>query len=69
MPNQGSGYKNVLLYSLSCNGTASYTYPTAFTYTPQILSQSLTALVTSISTTSVTFTGTGTSGWIELNGY
>jgi hypothetical protein len=68
-PNQGASYKNVIIYCNALTGTASYTFPTAFSYTPQILSQSLGAVVTTISTTGCTLTGSSTTGFIELNGF
>ena len=68
-PFQASNYKNIIIYLNSLNGTASYTFPVAFTNTPQILSQSLTAKVTALSTIAVTITGTTDSGFIELIGY
>ena len=40
-----------------CTGTAPWTYTTAFSHTPQVLSQSNAALATSVSTTAVTITG------------
>jgi hypothetical protein len=68
-PFQGSSHKRVIIYLTALNGTASYTYPTAFSKTPQATSQALAALVTTISTTAVTITGATSTGFIELSGY
>lgn len=68
-PMQGGSYKRVSVYQNACLGTASYTYPTAFTNTPQVLSQSLAATATSVSTTAVTVTGATSTGFLTLDGY
>lgn len=65
----GASFKQVEIYAAACLGTASYTYPTAFTNTPQVLSQSLAAVATSVSTSAVTVTGTTTTGFLKLDGY
>lgn len=64
----GSSYKKIAIYENACVGTASYTYPTAFTYTPQVLSQSL-ASTAAASTTAVTVTGATSTGFVQLDGF
>lgn len=63
--------KKVNIYLNALVGTASFTYPTAFTNTPNILTTNglASAIVTSVSTTAVTVTGTTTTGFITLEGY
>ena len=68
-PEQGSSYKKAVVYENACVGTASYTFPTAFSHTPQVLSQSLGATATSVSATAVTITGTTSTGFLDLDGY
>ncbi len=70
-PEQGSSYKKVIAYAAAALGTASYTFPTAFTNTPVILTTNGlgAAVVTALSTTAMTITGTTTTGFIIVEGY
>lgn len=67
-PEQGSSYKVVIAYENACIGTASYTFPTAFTNTPDSLGINAVKF-TSISTSATTVTGTTTTGYSQLYGY
>jgi hypothetical protein len=64
-PFSGPGYSSISIQSVACSGTASYTYPNAFTYTPSA-GGAKSAFATTISTTAVTVTGDGTSGFLKL---
>lgn len=66
-PLQGTNYLKVVVHLVACTGTASYTYPTAFSGTPDV-SGGLSATVSAHSTTAVTVTGVGTSGFVFLDG-
>lgn len=67
-PEQGSSYKVVIAYESACVGIASYTFPAAFTNTPDSLGVNAVKF-TSISTTATTVTGTTTTGFSQLYGY
>jgi hypothetical protein len=70
-PEQGSSYKVVVAYLNGATGTASFTFPTAFTNTPVVMSTSglATTVVTSLSTTGTTVTGSASTGPIIIEGY
>lgn len=70
-PFQGSSEKRVLIHVSSCLGTASYTYPLAFTNSPSVYASNNAAasIATSVSTTAVTVTGAATTGSLVLEDY
>lgn len=75
----GTSYKKVMIRCASLNGTASYTFPVAFLFTPQIVVASgtnalaatlITAGSGALSTTAVTVDGgVGSTGILILEGY
>jgi len=72
-PYAGTAYKKVVIYCNALDGSATYTFPTPYTYTPDsIVSSSLSSLsVSSLTTTSVMMTTTlgAVSGFLLLEGF
>lgn len=70
-PFNGIAYKRVIVYCNTLLGTASYTFPTAFTNTPTIISDNgpASSVVTTLNTTTVVITGATTTGFIIIEGY
>lgn len=66
-----TNWKKIVIHGNALTGTATFTFPTAFSFTPGIFGSSATSavVVTSLSTTSVTITGTSLSGFIILEGF
>jgi hypothetical protein len=63
--------QKVVIFCDSLNGTASYSFPTSFINTPVVINTNglSVSLVTSILKTSVTITGTNSTGFLFIEGY
>ena len=70
-PLQGTSDKKVVIHLAACNGTASYTFPTAFINTPSVFASNnvAAAIATSVSTSAVTVTGAPSTGALILEDY
>jgi hypothetical protein len=67
-PQQGATWKKVVIYLNALLGAATYTFPTPFTHTPNKDGEQV-LKVTALSASSVTVTGTTTTGLVILEGF
>ena len=70
-PEQSAAYKKIVIYCAALLGTASYTFPVAFSHTPVVNTTTglASTIATSLSTTAVTVTGATTTGFLFIEGY
>ena len=69
-PEQGSSWKRVIVYCNGLNGTAAYTYPTAFNNTP-VITFATSGITASVgpSATAVTLSASNVTGYVIIEGY
>lgn len=70
-PFHGPTYGKVVAYLSGLTGTATYTFPSSFTNTPSVIeTNGLSAsLVTTLTTTGITVTGSNSTGFLFIEGY
>lgn len=68
---QGVSFNKVVIYCDNLTGTATYTFPSPFTYQPAIVStdQLAPGIITSLSLISVTITGAASTGFLFVEGF
>ena len=70
-PILGDSLKRVMIYCNTMSGSASYTFPTAFEYTPVVLATDglPNSVVSTISTTDVAVSGSNLTGFVVIEGF